>query len=1140
MTLLKLTLRNIFYYRRAHALVLTGTLVATAILVGALLVGDSITFSLKQSALLRLGNIQFAMETRGRFFPADLADRLRNETGAKTAPALLFRGVALTSLLKSEQSPHNGPSGTCPQCHSAAGMVPRLTESRQINNIQILGVQDSFWDFATGPKPTLTHDGIAINKKLATELQVQRGDPISIRFSKPALMSRDAPLSSQEKNDTLRATFTVEDIVQDDQLGRFSLAANQQIPCTVFVNLPWLQDTAGVKHQANLLLAGGSGLATSEDMNQAIRKIWRLEDAGLTLRTINGGRLYQLECERIFMDPSIDAALADMSKSVGALTYLVNSIARTNGIPLPETPYSFVIALAPSSDPTLGMVFPGMHDNEIIVNRWLADQLTASPGDAVKLTYYEFGALNQFVETNRVFKICRVAEMSDLTEERALGPNFPGLTDAEKCAEWDIGMPLQKNKMENPANEAYWNAYRTTPKAIVTLKAGQEMWANQFGNLTAIRFRANENGAEAITEVVREHLNPHELGLVFLPIRQAALKAAEETMDFGQLFLGMSIFLIVASLMLTGLLFAFGVQSRAEETGIMLAMGFQPKKIHQLWIQECLFIAALGSIAGALLGTLYTQAMIWGLSHFWQGAVAQAEIHYHATFTTMTTGTIASFAFAMGSLILAIRRQTGKSAHALLSGENFSDPGPTQDGAAGTRSWGWLPFGGLALALGLIGYTCVGALHNLPVLFFAVGCLLLISLLGLAYLLFIHLAQGGSQLTPLTLGLRQAGRHPSRSLTVASLLACGCFLILAVSAMQEDIERDAPHRDSGTGGFALFGESTLPIQADLNSQEGREKLNLNPLPYLKAAHIISMKVRNGDDASCLNLNRAQSPTLIGVDPTAFKKRGAFQSSEMNASLWALLDEPSPDGILPGLAGDINTAQWGLQKKTGAKDGDILLFHNERGEMFHIRLVGSLPMRLSVFQGSILISAQAFATQYPSENGTRMFLIDTPPDTAYLVKEALSLKLEKWGVNITSTTERLKSFYAVESTYMAMFLILGGLGILLGSAGMTIVILRNIKEHRNELALLSATGYSHRQILRIVLAEYGLILGIGLGSGIAAALTAIWPALQAPGVHLPWEPLSVLICGMIFFQIIWILLAVRISLRAPLLDALRNQ
>lgn len=1110
MTLLKLTLRSLFYYRRAHTLVLAGTLLASAILVGAMLVGDSIKFSLIQSALLRLGNIQCSLETCGRFFTADLATRLSNETGAEVSPALLFRGIALSQ--KNEGA-----------------------ESRQINNVQILGVDDSFWGLAPGPKPTLSHEGIAINQKLAYELQLHRGDPISIRFSKPSLMSRDAPLSSQDKSDTRRGTFIVETIIEDNQLGRFSLNAQPQVPCTAFVSLSWLQHSAGLNHQANLILAGGSTTPSAEHLNRAMRKVWQLADAGLTFKPISGTQLFQLECDRIFMDPSIGAALSNITKSVGALTYLVNSIARTNGNPVLETPYSFVIALAPSADSTVGLVPPKMTDDEIIVNRWLANQLTASPGDVVRISYYEFRGLNQFIETNRLFKIRGIVEMSAISRERELGPNFPGLTDAGKCVEWDIGMPLKKDKISDPANESYWNDYRATPKALITLKAGQEMWANPFGNLTAIRFHPHDDEeGRVITKSVLQCLNPAEIGLTFLPIRQIALKAANEAMDFGQLFTGMSFFLIVASLMLTGLLFAFGIQQRSEETGLLLAAGYQARQIRRLWINEGILIAMAGTLGGALLGSLFTRSMIWGLSHYWQGAFAHTEIQFHATFATIAVGALLSFAFTMGALLLTVKRQTTKSVRELFTGELTVSPAPRLGWLSGVAALG------LISAVGLIGYAASGKPHNLAIIFFTAGSLLLISLLVFTRLLLNRLARPGGHLTPLTLGLRNVGRQSSRSLTAASLLACGCFLIIAVSAMQEDISRDALRRDSGTGGFALFGTSTLPIQADLNSPEWRSQFNLAPFPDLKVTSIVSMKVRDGDDASCLNLNRAQSPTLIGVDPADFLKRGAFQVIKSSEPLWALLDESLPDGVIPGLVGDANTAQWGIKKNTGRAHGDILEFFDERGKTFRVKLMGSLPMNVSVFQGSILISSRAFVAHYPSENGSRMFLVDSLPGAEHLVQTALITKFRKWGLSLTPSIDRLKSFYAVESSYMAMFLVLGGLGMLLGSAGMTIVILRNIQERRAELALLSATGYAPHQILKVILAEYVVILGIGLAIGLTASVAAIWPSLQAPGGHLPWIPVIGLITGMLFFQIIWILLAVWMALRAPLLDALRNQ
>ena len=68
-------------------------------------------------------------------------------------------------------------------------------------------------------------------------------------------------------------------------------------------------------------------------------------------------------------------------------------------------------------------------------------------------------------------------------------PDFPGIAKAEKTENWDAGFAIDMKKIR-PKDEQYWKEYRGTPKAFVTLAAGQRMWGNRFGDVTAIRFHA--------------------------------------------------------------------------------------------------------------------------------------------------------------------------------------------------------------------------------------------------------------------------------------------------------------------------------------------------------------------------------------------------------------------------------------------------------------------------------------------------------------------------------------------------------------------------------------------------------------------------------------------------------------------------
>jgi hypothetical protein len=104
--------------------------------------------------------------------------------------------------------------------------------------------------------------------------------------------------------------------------------------------------------------------------------------------------------------------------------------------------------------------------------------------------------------------------------------------------DWDTGFPSICKIREK--DEKYWAEYRGTPKAFVTLAAGQEMWSNRFGNLTAVRYPSANNSVPDLTEALRRQLDPATVGLAFQPVRAQALAASEQAFDFGQLFLGFS------------------------------------------------------------------------------------------------------------------------------------------------------------------------------------------------------------------------------------------------------------------------------------------------------------------------------------------------------------------------------------------------------------------------------------------------------------------------------------------------------------------------------------------------------------------------------------------------------------------------
>jgi ABC-type antimicrobial peptide transport system permease subunit len=145
-----------------------------------------------------------------------------------------------------------------------------------------------------------------------------------------------------------------------------------------------------------------------------------------------------------------------------------------------------------------------------------------------------------------------------------------------------------------------------------------------------------------------------------------------------------------------------------------------------------------------------------------------------------------------------------------------------------------------------------------------------------------------------------------------------------------------------------------------------------------------------------------------------------------------------------------------------------------------------------------------------------------------------------GLELTPAIDKLNAFNAVQNTYLSTFQILGGLGLLLGSAGLGIIVLRNVFERRGELGLLLAVGFQRRALQKLVLVEHGALLATGIAIGVVSAAVVVLPALVSPGAPLPYGSLAVTLGAVCLNGLIWTWLATRFALRGDLLEALRNE
>ncbi|MEO6742023.1 MAG: ABC transporter permease [Chthoniobacteraceae bacterium] len=860
--------------------------------------------------------------------------------------------------------------------------------------------------------------------------------------------------------------------------------------------------------------------------------------------------------------------------------------------------------------PASGFVNPKLADGEIQITRWLADDLGVTPGAKVTLKYFVMGERRQLIEKPRTFTVAApILEMDTPQLDTSWMPDFPNVPDGDSFGKWKPGFDFDATRIRKQ-DEEYWKKYRGTPKAFVTLKTGQELWGNRWGNLTSIRYPAGTKREQV--ERIAAFIDPAALGFRTVNLREQALAATNAPVDFGELFVYFSFFLIAAAAVLTGLLFTFTIEQRAAEAGLLLAVGWPVKKVRRLFLREGFVLALIGSLVGALLAALYTKGVLHALASVWSGATGGTRFVFAPSAITIAIGTASGVFVAMIAMWLASRRLFKMEAAVLLNGEWSADAngapsvpaatslprespqkcaaapnGSVATGTDGAPS-GRAPRSVRSFRLTFTAIVSVVAALALAVLakgnsgaFFGAGALLLIAgcLFALAALRKVATGTGADSLAQL--GARNISRRRGRSMATIAVLASGVFMVIAVDSFRKAAPKDTTRRDTGTGGFAFIGESSAPIYEDLNSAKGREAYALDD-KLMSGVRVVQMRVRDGDDASCLNLNRAVQPRILGVDFSELENVGAGDlraSGSTRASRAVSGASPeisgrgeasvmsarptTPDAAGEGADGgargrarspfslvwsgvkakdvtavpgvvDANTLQWAMQKKIG----DVLEIPGERGDAVRVQFAATVDG--SVLQGVVIIPERDFTAKFPNTSGTRFFLVDCPREKADAVREHLTRQLGDRGLELVSATKRLAEFNEVENTYLSIFQVLGGLGMLLGSAGLGIVVARNVFERRREFGLLEAVGFTPRLLRALVFAEHRWLIVGALGIGAVSALTAVWPRLSAQAAHFPWRGILTLIIGMALLGAFWAWLATRLALRRSQLAALRSE
>jgi hypothetical protein len=360
------------------------------------------------------------------------------------------------------------------------------------------------------------------------------------------------------------------------------------------------------------------------------------------------------------------------------------------------------------------------------------------------------------------------------------------------------------------------------------------------------------------------------------------------------------------------------------------------------------------------------------------------------------------------------------------------------------------------------------------------------------------------------LGVRNASRHTARSVLAIGLVAFAAFTLITVAAMKQEAPADMGDVTAGSGGYRLMLTSGIPLLGDLNTAQGRRVLGMTDADEATwdMTHFVMMRQWAGQDASCLNLTTPTTPTILAVPAVltqapdaSHKHRFTFASTlSKTENPWDLLSATHDDGTIPVIADD-NTAQYILHLGLG----QTIETPDAAGRARRLKLVATLSE--SIFQSELLMSEANFRNLFRAQDGFNVALVDCPAAEQDSVRKALNSQLAEYAADVQPTRYRLAQYLTIENTYLSTFQALGALGLMLGTIGLAVVLVRTAIERKAELALLASIGFSQAARVRLVLSENLFLLVLGLVVGAVCAILGIIPALTGSGHHINFVALA---------------------------------
>ncbi len=545
--------------------------------------------------------------------------------------------------------------------------------------------------------------------------------------------------------------------------------------------------------------------------------------------------------------------------------------------------------------------------------------------------------------------------------------------------------------------------------------------------------------------------------------------------------------------------FSMTVVERMREIGMLRAVGATKGQNFRLILSEALILGLAGSLLGILLGLLLSLAMTRMLS----APFGLTEW----TLSVPPSGLIAGLAVGMavtigGALIPAIRAGRISPIQALT--------------VRGTgHKAGWLIRHGWKVGLALILLAESTSFIPIPED---------VAQMGFDQMTFLVLLAGVTLLLPLVIRLLERLARPAiallygtegriggsnvnralgRTTVTAGALTMSVLMLIVIGAQSTSMTSDVRAWMQTAMQGDLFVDSYQPMRLDLREELATIEgvVGITPMRY-QHTKVAGTTTHEGftpqdDDVA-----------FVAVKPLEYIQISEFEFASGQGDGQAMVER-----LVEGNAVFISTL---MSEKYDFGKGDAIRLRTSRGEQ-DFAVAGVIADY--TWGGQSVTGSWPDLQRYFRTDKADIFVVDVAPGAD--VDQVQQRMEDQYGkrrhIEVASGQDYRERWLKEFMSVMTFFDIVVGIGIVIGTLGVTNTMTMNVLERIREIGILRAVGMTRWQVVRMVLAE-ALIIGI-LGGlfGVAVGTYVAYFAVQGMAQSSGWElefvlPKSLLVVG----------------------------